>query len=180
MSPSEDTILCTTENNQIWVSKLPVNIIETTSDADSERKSDKQDLRASSDSNRVCTISHPLLKNQELEKSLNIQARQEFEFLTSSFHAAQITGLDSCVRRPWVVTSSNDKTVRIWNHRTNNMEYLKSFAEDVYSVAMHPSGFHVLIGFTDKLRLMNVVLGDLLKVAEFDIRSCREVKNTYF
>jgi hypothetical protein len=56
------------------------------------------------------------------------------------------------------------------------MELMKSFPEDVYSVAMHPSGFHLLVGFSDKLRLLNVLMKDLSKVAEFDIRACRECR----
>jgi hypothetical protein len=52
---------------------------------------------------------------------------------------------------------------------------MKSFPEDVYCISLHPSGLSVLVGFSDKLKLMNIVMKDLVKVTEFEIRSCREV-----
>jgi hypothetical protein len=52
---------------------------------------------------------------------------------------------------------------------------IKYFGEDAYSVAMHPSGLYVLVGFIDKLRLMNILVDDLRPVKEFSIRFCREV-----
>jgi hypothetical protein len=51
----------------------------------------------------------------------------------------------------------------------------KYFGEEAYSVAMHPSGLYVLVGFIDKLRLMNILMDDLRPVREFSIKSCREV-----
>jgi WD40 repeat protein len=41
-------------------------------------------------------------------------------------------------------------------------------------VALHPSGYHVLIGFGDKLRLMNVLNDTLTLYKEFQIKNCRE------
>lgn len=39
-------------------------------------------------------------------------------------------------------------------------ELVKVFAEDAYSVALHPSGLTILLGFADKLRLMTVLMDD--------------------
>lgn len=39
-------------------------------------------------------------------------------------------------------------------------ELVKTFAEDAYSVALHPSGLTILLGFADKLRLMTVLMDD--------------------
>ena len=41
---------------------------------------------------------------------------------------------------------------------------------------MHPSGHHVLVGFADKLRIMNVLDNDIKPYAEFSIKACREVR----
>ena len=38
---------------------------------------------------------------------------------------------------------------------------MKVFAEEAYSVALHPTGLSVLVGFADKLRLMVVLMDDL-------------------
>ena len=42
-------------------------------------------------------------------------------------------------------------------------------------MAIHPLGYHIVAGFVDKLRFMNVLVDDLQTVFEFDVRSCREV-----
>ncbi len=38
---------------------------------------------------------------------------------------------------------------------------MKVFAEEAYSVALHPTGLSMLVGFADKLRLMVVLMDDL-------------------
>jgi len=43
-------------------------------------------------------------------------------------------------------------------------------------VALHPSGYHILVGFSDKLRLMNVLNDTLTPFKEFQIKNCRECK----
>ena len=52
--------------------------------------------------------------------------------------------------------------------------FSKQFPEDALSVSFHPSGLHVLVGFSDKLRLMNLLMDDIRVVTEFPIKQCRE------
>ncbi|XP_072918863.1 cilia- and flagella-associated protein 57 [Hemitrygon akajei] len=98
----------------------------------------------------------------------------QFEILSQSFHSNIITGLDVCIRKPLVVTSSIDRSVRLWNYETNGLELYKEFQEEAYSVALHPFGLFILVGFSDKLRLMNLLIDDIRSFREFTIRSCRE------
>ena len=42
-------------------------------------------------------------------------------------------------------------------HPGATVEITKTFSEDPFSVAFHPSGLHLLVGFADKLRLMNLL-----------------------
>ena len=51
---------------------------------------------------------------------------------------------------------------------------MRFFAEQPHCVALHPSGFHVLIGFTDCLRLANILIDDIRPYKEFNIKACRE------
>ena len=71
--------------------------------------------------------------------------------LSHLFHSGAITGLDVCVRKPLVVTCGSDNSVRIWNYVERTLEVYDFFNEEPFSVAFHPSGFHIVVGFADKL-----------------------------
>lgn len=58
---------------------------------------------------------------------------------------------------------------------TRILELYKEFQEEAYSVALHPTGLFILVGFSDKLRLMNLVIDDIRTFKEFTVRGCREV-----
>lgn len=94
----------------------------------------------------------------------------------SSFHSGPILGLDVCVRKPLVVTCGIDKSVRIWNYLEKTQELCKVFGEEAFSVAFHPSGFHLIVGFSDKLRLMNLLMEDMRPYKEIPIKACRECR----
>jgi len=99
-----------------------------------------------------------------------------FDFLATSFHSGQITGVDTCVRKPLVATCGLDKSVRMWNYVDKTLELTKYFNEEAHSLALHPSGLHLLVGFSDKMRLLNVVMDDMRPFKEFAIKACRECK----
>ncbi|XP_048457939.1 cilia- and flagella-associated protein 57 isoform X3 [Rhincodon typus] len=124
-------------------------------------------LIASTNKNQLYSIT---LSSAEINKS----ELAHFEFLCQSFHSNVITGLDICIRKPLVATSSVDRSIRLWNYETNVLELYKEFQEEAYSVAIHPSGLYILVGFSDKLRLMNLLIDDIRTFKEFTIRSCRE------
>eukprot|EP00033_Pygsuia_biforma_P003159 GCRY01003467.1.p1 GENE.GCRY01003467.1~~GCRY01003467.1.p1 ORF type:complete len:1179 (+),score=364.32 GCRY01003467.1:161-3697(+) len=98
------------------------------------------------------------------------------EPLAQPFHRAKITGLDVCIRKPICATCSTDRSVRVWNYQDRSAEIVKQFPEEAHSIALHPSGLHVAVGFTDKLKLMNLLMEDIRPYREFPIRSCREVR----
>ncbi|XP_062412043.1 cilia- and flagella-associated protein 57 isoform X1 [Sardina pilchardus] len=97
-----------------------------------------------------------------------------FEFLSHSFHSKAITGMSICIRKPLIATCSLDHSVRIWNYETNVLELRKEFQEESHSVALHPSGLYILVGFTDKLRLLNLLIDDIRPFKELTVRGCRE------
>ncbi|CAM6094904.1 unnamed protein product [Calypogeia fissa] len=96
------------------------------------------------------------------------------EMTVYGYHSGNITGLDVCVRKPLAVTSSLDKSVRVWNYVDKCCELTKIFPQEALSVALHPSGLHVIVGFTDKLRLMNILMDDMRITKEFNIKSCQD------
>ncbi|GAB1610641.1 cilia- and flagella-associated protein 57-like, partial [Argonauta hians] len=97
-----------------------------------------------------------------------------FEPLAQSFHSHNITGLDVCARKPIAVTSSLDRSIGIWNFETCTQELYKEFSEEIYSVALHPSGLYMLAGFSDKLKLLNILIDDIKQFQEFPCKNCRE------
>ncbi|XP_033738759.1 cilia- and flagella-associated protein 57-like [Pecten maximus] len=129
----------------------------------------EETLVASTDLSQLYYLTLP---SADLGKSEGDQAH--FEVLAQSFHYGQITGLDVCIRKPLIATSSHDRSVRIWNYENCNLELYKEFAEEAYSIALHPSGLYILVGFSDKLRLMNLLIDDIRTFKEFTIRGCRE------
>ncbi|XP_048717483.1 cilia- and flagella-associated protein 57 isoform X3 [Caretta caretta] len=97
-----------------------------------------------------------------------------FEYLNFPLHSAAITGLDICIRKPLVATCSLDRSVRIWNYETNTLDLYKEYQEEAYAVSLHPTGLYVLAGFSDKLRLMNLLIDDIRTFKDFTVRGCRE------
>lgn len=58
----------------------------------------------------------------------------------------------------------------------STLELYKEFQEEAFNIALHPSGLFVLVGFSDKLRLMNLLIDDIRTFKEFNVRGCREVR----
>lgn len=54
-----------------------------------------------------------------------------------------------------------DQTIRIWNYETGSVELVKKYMTDITVIALHPTGLFVAIGFSDQLRLMEILLDDL-------------------
>ncbi len=98
------------------------------------------------------------------------------EPLLTPFHVGPINGLDVCIRKPLVVTVGADKTVRVWNYLEKTCELCKVFNEEAHSVALHPSGFHLIVGFSDKLRGMNLLMEELRPFKDIPIKGCRECR----
>lgn len=83
------------------------------------------------------------------------------EHVLSVFHSDSIEGIDLCIQKPYVISVSKDKTLKIWNYMTRTLVLNKIFEEEMHSVAYHPSGMHALVSFTDKIRPINVYYDDV-------------------
>lgn len=105
----------------------------------------------------------------------HLDSNQEcnWEQLGAGSHSGPIMDMSICSRKPLVATCGSEGTLKIWNYETHQCEITKRFAEDMFSVSMHPSGLHVLVGFSDKLRLMNLLIDDIKTFKEFSIRGVR-------
>jgi WD40 repeat protein len=99
---------------------------------------------------------------------------QGLTLLSQHFHHQAITDISIAVRKPTVATCSQDGSVRVWNYEANTLDLVKYFAETPLSVALHPSGLHVLVGFADKLRLLNLLVDDVCTFNDFAVKNCQE------
>ena len=80
-------------------------------------------------------------------------------------------GIDVCIRKALIATCSADRSVRVWNYADHTLENKQEFFdEEVYSVAFHPSGFHLIASFTDKIRLLNLFESELICFKELPIK----------
>lgn len=108
-----------------------------------------------------------------------LENRKDFQkaiVYSPAFHQGEIHGLDVCSRKSLIVTCGSDKQVKIWDFIKNGCEVQKVFSEDPLSVAIHPSGLFILIGFSDKLRLMSILIDDLRSYKEFGIKGCKQCR----
>eukprot|EP00884_Botryococcus_braunii_P010879 jgi/Botrbrau1/19793/Bobra.0124s0041.1 len=86
----------------------------------------------------------------------------------------KVVGLGVAIRRPLVATCATDRSVSIWNFSSRVLELTKTFTEEPLSLSLHPSGYSLLVGFSDKLRLLTILMDDLRVVKELPIKACRE------
>jgi WD40 repeat protein len=99
---------------------------------------------------------------------------KDVTYTMTSFHGPKaIAGLDVALRKPLVLTCSKDYTLRLWNYQLHTIEQIKTFAEEMFSVALHPTGLHCAVGFADKVRLYHVLVDDLRICMEIPVKACR-------
>jgi cilia- and flagella-associated protein 57 len=108
------------------------------------------------------------------ESATPTKDKAKFEVALEASHSSSINGLDLCIRKPLFVTCSSDKSIKIWNYLTDTCELTKIFVDEPLSISLHPSGLYVLAGFSDKLRLFNILMDDLRLAKEFSIRACKK------
>ncbi|GAB5574965.1 cilia- and flagella-associated protein 57 isoform X1 [Prionailurus iriomotensis] len=153
-SPSEETLVVSTSKNQLY--SITMSLTEISKNA-SAFKSFVLDT-STEGAKEVIREGEPA----------------HFEYLMYPLHSAAITGLATCIRKPFIATCSLDRSVRIWNYESNTLELFKEYQEEAYTISLHPSGHFVVVGFADKLRLMNLLIDDIRSFKEYSVRGCRE------
>ncbi|KAJ1558669.1 Cilia- and flagella-associated protein 57 [Nowakowskiella sp. JEL0078] len=124
----------------------------------------------------VCTLQNSQIFLVLLDSDSSKGDEIRCDRLTQPFHHGQVVGMDTCARKPLLATCGSDKSVRIWNIIENIVEVVKYFDDEPQSIAMHPSGLYVLVGFNDSLKLLNVLIDDIRPYWSANIRGCRECR----
>ena len=94
-------------------------------------------------------------------------------------HTDAIVGLDVCVQMPLVVTVSNDHHVRVWDYLNWNCQLAHELDDAPQTVAFHPSGLLILVGFRDRLRAFNLLMDGLKAFQpgqkDLQVKNCRAI-----
>ncbi|XP_033229090.1 cilia- and flagella-associated protein 57 [Belonocnema kinseyi] len=99
---------------------------------------------------------------------------RDLETVGENLHHGPIGSLSMCTWKPIFMTCGElDCSVRIWDYESESLVMIKQYMEDIFCVALHPNGLFCLVGFSDKLRFMTILIDDLLVMHEFPIRNCR-------
>lgn len=110
---------------------------------------------------------------KDIEKQFN------FKYLISQFHSDSVEGLDIAINKPYVITCSKDKTLKVWDYKTRSLALNKVFEEEMYSVAYHPSGMHCIVSFEDKIVPMNIYYDEISNMTQNGIQA-RKAKDVKF
>lgn len=80
------------------------------------------------------------------------------------------------MRKQLIVTCSNSY-IKVWNYANKNLEiqFPCQAGEETNAVAFHPSGFHIVVAFTDGVAMMNVLSSTLKEFNRFSFKGCTKV-----
>ncbi|CEG48844.1 WD40/YVTN repeat-like-containing domain [Plasmopara halstedii] len=123
------------------------------------------------------------LKNQSLVTvSMNaIDNGQEdrFEFREMFRHGHQVGSVvqvDVCVQRSIIATCGTDKTVRVWNFELKYYELSHHCLEEPTAIALHPSGFILVVAFKERVRVYQILHDSLSQLKELSFKACRFIR----
>lgn len=127
----------------------------------------------------VCNVSKAM--HEELEVRVEIYCQ--------GFHKGPITAMDVAVQRPLLVTcSQSDCSVRVWNYTNFRCEIAYKLKHDndsgsseainrsILSVAFHPSGYYLSVGFEDKVRIYHVLFDQIRLFRELSIKNSTSMR----
>ncbi|NWV22767.1 CFA57 protein, partial [Origma solitaria] len=159
------------ECQEVW---LPQDLFST-----EPKKSDRQEITCicfspSEETMVVSTDKNQLYMFAMFSTKLIREKTSYFTYMNFPLHSNSITGLDMCVWKPILATCSLDRSVRIWNYKTNTLELCKEYQEEAYTVSLHPTGLFCLVGFSDKLRFISLLYEDMNVFKDFPVKKCRE------
>ena len=98
-----------------------------------------------------------------------------FDSLSLS-HSSPVLSLSIATRKPLFLTCSADRTVKVWNWLTRQVEFTSSFPTVPLAVSFHASAHYVLLSFASHIRLCSLYLDDFHAFKSFGHRSATVLK----
>ncbi|EPY20510.1 WD repeat domain 65, partial [Strigomonas culicis] len=99
-----------------------------------------------------------------------------FTPICQSFHSGSIRGMACSVRKPYLMTSSSDHSVRLWNTQTKRLELCKYYKQLPGALALHPSGLMAVVSFPDKVHVKSILWDALQDRKIISFRNTSDVK----
>lgn len=129
-----------------------------------------------------CILSNNMIFSGKLKPEIEIDQQESresspMEAITLSFHYKMINSMDIAIRKPLIATAGKDKTIKIWNYEEKTLETMTSCHDEPFAISIHPSGFNIVVGFADKILLMNVIPNNkIMQYHSFAFKGCHEIK----
>ncbi|CAC9500586.1 conserved hypothetical protein [Leishmania infantum JPCM5] len=98
-----------------------------------------------------------------------------FQSLYPFTHCGRVNGMDCSVRKPLLITSGSDHSIRVWNTQTGQLLMCQFFASEPGAVAIHPDGLMAVVCFPDKVRVMSVLWSSLRERRTINLRNASDV-----
>ena len=135
-------------------------VLQNDKNSSNERPFDFLTVTALFDEARVLatTTNNDLIKINIEEKEIN---RAQIQYIITPFHSESIEGMDICINKPYFITCSKDKSVRVWDYQQRIHVISKIFEEELYSITYHPSGMHALVSTEDKIYPLNIFYDEI-------------------
>lgn len=57
----------------------------------------------------------------------------------------------------------------------HTLENYREFEEPAYALAFHPSGFHIIVAFAERIKLLNLFDRDIIPFKDILTKNCREI-----
>lgn len=68
------------------------------------------------------------------------------KLLGQQLHHGPVSGLAVCAWKPIFMTVGQvDRTVRLWNYQTETQDLIKQYIEDIFCIALHPTGKYTML-----------------------------------
>ncbi|KAK9883072.1 hypothetical protein WA026_001275 [Henosepilachna vigintioctopunctata] len=108
-------------------------------------------------------------------QDINASAEVAFTEYGYILHNGPVGSMAVCSWKPILLTAGQkDRTLKIWNYETCELELGQKYQDDLYGVALHPTGLYCIVGFSDKLRFLTIMIDEFTINREFPIRVCKQ------
>lgn len=188
--PSDERAAVVTKSNRLLLMQLDLNTTSITNTTNTTNTANGQTTHnrvqhvtdANPSLNHVgrrnsLSMAAGLIPLSEVEPALTEVALAVDLPLAGGHHLLPILAMDIAFERPLLATVSADRTCRVWNYETLKCEIIHNFrTDDLFSVAIHPTGFSLLVGFKDRVGKFNILMDRLKPHRETTLKKCSELK----